>query len=115
VTSQWVGPAYSHPSVPGERKGLANDRKRVEWRVSSEPPMTPLGHLRRLGDVRATSDLPPRAARLDPLINCGTDQNEPSFTLVLVESGSVPKAIEFVLNTQPMFLARDLSLSRGSR
>ena len=64
--------------------------------LSSEPPMTPLGHLRRLGDVRATSDLPPRAARLDPLINCGTDQNEPSFTLVLVESGSVPKAIEFV-------------------
>jgi hypothetical protein len=57
-----------------------------------------LGHLRRLGDVRATSGLPPRAARLGPLINCGTDQNEPSFTLVLVERGSVPKAIEFILN-----------------
>jgi hypothetical protein len=54
-------------------------------------------HLRR-GDVRATSGLLPRAARLGPLINCGTDQNEPSFTLVLVESGSVPKAIEFVLD-----------------
>jgi hypothetical protein len=57
-----------------------------------------MGHLRRLGDVRATSGLPPRAARLDALINCGTDQDEPSFPLVLVESGSVPKAIEFVLD-----------------
>jgi hypothetical protein len=60
--------------------------------------MSEMGPLRRLGDVRATSGLPPRAERLGPLINCGTDQNEPSFTLVLVESGSVPKAIEFVLN-----------------
>ena len=33
-----------------------------------------------------------------PLINLRNRQNEPSFTLVLVQSGSIPKAIEFVVN-----------------
>jgi hypothetical protein len=36
--------------------------------------------------------------RLGPPHQLRNRQNEPSFTLVLVQSGSIPKAIEFVLN-----------------
>jgi hypothetical protein len=55
-------------------------------------------------DVRATSALPPIAAEKRTFLlgwaphQLRNRQNEPSFTLALVESGSVPKAIEFVLN-----------------
>jgi hypothetical protein len=42
------------------------------------------GHSQKM----AYADKPPAAA-----------QNEPSFTLVLVQSGSVPKAIEFFLDS----------------
>ena len=68
--------------------------------------MSATGHLRRLGDVRATSgfpriwaeiaDIPVR--RRPPLINCGTDRASRDSTLVLVQSCSVPKAIEFFLD-----------------
>lgn len=66
--------------------------------------MSPLGHMRRLGDVHATSGFPPITAEkrtfrfgwVPHLLR--NRQNEPSFTLVLVQSGSIPKAIEFVLN-----------------
>lgn len=61
-----------------------------------------MGHLRRLGDVRAMSGfLPITAEKRTFLFGCGPHQlrrNEPSFTLVLVQSGSVPKAIEFFLD-----------------
>ena len=67
--------------------------------------MSELGHLRRLGDVRATSGVPPITAekadipvRLGPPHQFRNRQNEPSFTLVLVQSGSIPMAIEFFLN-----------------
>jgi hypothetical protein len=41
------------------------------------------------------ADIPVRLGTPHQLRN---RQNEPSFTLVLVQSGSIPKAIEFVLN-----------------
>jgi hypothetical protein len=47
------------------------------------------------GLAAAVSGIP---VRLGPLIDCGT-YNEPSFTLLLVQRGSIPKAVEFVLNT----------------
>jgi hypothetical protein len=67
--------------------------------------MSVAGHLRRLGDVRATSGFPPITAEKRtfrfgwiPPRQLRNRQYEPSFTLVLVQSGSIPKAIEFVLN-----------------
>jgi hypothetical protein len=67
--------------------------------------MSDLGHLRRLGDVRATSGFPRITAekadipcRRRPLINCRTDRTSRDSTLVLVQSCSVPKAIEFFLD-----------------
>jgi hypothetical protein len=69
------------------------------------------GHLRRLGDVHATSGFPPltaekrtfRFGRVPSSIAEPTD--EPSFTLVLVQSGCIPKAIESVLNPPADVLA----------
>ena len=63
------------------------------------------GSVALFADVRATSGFPPITAekadipvRLGPPHQLRNRQSEPSFTLVLVESGSIPKAIEFVLN-----------------
>jgi hypothetical protein len=65
----------------------------------------------------AAAHAPPPATH--PLLQCSRrfvdyliQQKEPSFTLLLVQSGSVPKAIEFILTPQPTWLPRDLSLSR---
>jgi hypothetical protein len=51
----------------------------------------------------AAAHAPPPATH--PLLQCSRrfvdyliQQKEPSFTLLLVQSGSVPKAIEFILN-----------------
>jgi hypothetical protein len=57
--------------------------------------MSELGHLRRLGDVRTTSGFPPITAEKSGHSGLAAAQNEPSFTLI--QSGSVPKAIEFFL------------------
>jgi hypothetical protein len=46
-------------------------------------------------DSGRKADIP---VRLGPPHQLRNRQSEPSFTLVLVESGSIPKAIEFVLN-----------------
>ena len=58
--------------------------------------MRQLGHLRRLGDVRTTSGFPPITAEKGGHSGLAAAQNEPSFTLI--QSGSVPKAIEFFLD-----------------
>ncbi len=64
--------------------------------------MSALGHLRRLGDVPATSGFPPIAAEKRTFqfgwVPIAEPTVGPSFILVLVESGSIPKVIEFVLN-----------------
>jgi len=73
--------------------------------MSGYAPCLKWGHSRRFDDVRAMSGFLPITAekadipvRLKPL-NMRKRRNEPSFTLALVQSCIVPKAIEFFLDT----------------
>jgi hypothetical protein len=75
---------------PAERRGSQNvsvGSSASSWRCPRYVRFPP--------DSGRKADIP---VRLGPPHQLRNRQSEPSFTLVLVESGSIPKAIEFVLN-----------------
>jgi hypothetical protein len=88
---------------------------------TSALPCSPVGHLRRLGDVRAMSGFLPITAekadipvRLKPLNNCGNDGTSRHSPWRSSRAASYQRLLSSFLDT-PADVARDLSLSRRSR